>query len=56
MRSGHYDDWTIETWRIGGSPEPERAARPSDPPFWKDLTVALIVALLVWAMAGVLLW
>lgn len=55
MGSRHYDDWTIESWRI----EPRLRALDADihdaeqnPPLWKDLTLASIVALTLWATAA----
>jgi hypothetical protein len=50
----HYDDWTVESWRI------EPRLRPIDtdpqeadqnPPLWKDLTLASIVAVVLWGAA-----
>ena len=56
MRSRHYDDWTVETWRL----DPRLPANDGDaletsgnPPLWKDVTLALIIALLLWAAAAV---
>jgi hypothetical protein len=56
LRSRHYDDWTIESWRI----EPRLRPRDVDmdeatenPPLWKDLTLASIVALILWAAAAI---
>lgn len=55
MKARHYDDWTIESWRI------EPRLRPLDviddeteatPPLWKDVTLASIVALLLWGTAA----
>ena len=58
MGSRHYDDWTIESWRI----EPRLKALDVDmadaehnPPLWKDLTLASIVALLLWGTAALVL-
>lgn len=57
MRSRHYDDWTVETWRV----EPRLRAIESDmdepgptPPLWKDLTLASIIAALLWGAAAAL--
>lgn len=57
MRSRHYDDWTIESWRI----EPRRRALDvelnepdQNPPLWKDLTVASAVAVILWAIAALI--
>ena len=56
MKTRDYDDWTISRWRL----EPRlRAMEFEDspvvdtaPPLWKDLTLASIVALLLWAAAA----
>ena len=55
MRSRHYDDWTIESWRI----EPRLRALDVDdkqtdhnPPLWKDVALASVVAALLWATAA----
>ena len=59
LRARHYDDdWTIESWRI------EPRLRPldgtdheteSNPPLWKDLTLASIIAALLWGTAALML-
>jgi hypothetical protein len=57
VRSRPYDDWTIESWRI------EPRLRPSEvemdeadhnPPLWKDVTLASVVAVLLWTAAALL--
>lgn len=55
MGSRHYDDWTIESWRI----EPRLRALDADlneseqnPPLWKDLALSSIVALVLWGAAA----
>ena len=57
MRSRHYDDWTIESWRL----EPRLRAFEADmdepgqnPPLWKDLTLASVVAALLWGAAAMI--
>ena len=57
MASRHYDDWTVESWRI----EPRLKALEVDfdeaeqnPPLWKDLTLASAVALVLWTAAALL--
>jgi hypothetical protein len=57
LRSRHYDDWTIESWRI----EPRLRAIETDmdepasnPPLWKDLTLASILAAVLWGAAAML--
>jgi hypothetical protein len=52
----HHDDWTIDRWRL----EPRVSALDPDdssvvehaPPLWKDLTLASVVALLLWVAAA----
>jgi hypothetical protein len=52
------DEWTIESWktepRLSGL---EFVDTPIDqaPPLWKDLTLASLVAILLWAAAAILL-
>jgi hypothetical protein len=57
LRSRHYDDWTIESWRI----EPRLRALEVDidepdqnPPLWKDLTLASVVAAALWGAAALI--
>ena len=58
MTRDKIDEWTVERWRI----EPRLAAlelvesTPSEkaPPLWKDLTVASVVAVLLWIAAVML--
>jgi hypothetical protein len=56
MNPRNYDDWTIERWRVEprisklefeDSPSTEQA-----PPLWKDLTLALALALVLWIAAA----
>lgn len=54
MSSRHYDDWTVESWRIEPRLRPVDTDAPDaeqNPPLWKDLTLASIVALLLWGAA-----
>ena len=53
-----HDEWTIDRWRT----EPPLQMLDVDvedadqnPPLWKDLTCASVIALLLWAMAAVVL-
>ena len=57
MRSRHYDDWIIESWRT----EPRLRALDVDmdesdqnPPLWKDLTLASVVAVVLWGAAAMI--
>jgi hypothetical protein len=51
----HYDEWTIDRWRL----EPRLSGLDLDdpstvdpaPPLWKDLTLAAVVALGLWIAA-----
>ena len=49
------DEWTIERWKT----QPRLVLEFSDPsieqapPLWKDLTLASVVAVLLWAAAAV---
>ena len=56
MRTGSFEDSTIDRWRLeprvpvldpDDSPIKEQA-----PPLWKDLTLASVVALLLWIAAA----
>lgn len=56
MKTRNYDEWTIERWRL----EPRYALQFDEslgvdkaPPLWKDLTLALVVALVLWLAAAV---
>jgi hypothetical protein len=56
VKTSKADDWTVERWRT----EPRRMELEfSDtltdpaPPLWKDLSIASIVALLLWGAAFV---
>jgi hypothetical protein len=54
VHTRNYDDWTIERWRL----EPRYALEFDEsldvdkaPPLWKDLTLASVVALVLWVVA-----
>jgi hypothetical protein len=58
MTTRDYDEWTISRWRLEprleGIDLDEAPADDQAPPLWKDLTLASLVALLLWvAAAGV---
>ena len=59
MRTRNYDDWTIERWRLEprlrGLSMGVREAADQNPPLWKDVTVAAIIALLLWGIAALAL-
>lgn len=55
VNTRNYDEWTIERWRL----EPryplkfdESLGVDKAPPLWKDLSLALIVALVLWLAAA----
>lgn len=57
MRSRHYDDWTVESWRLEPRLrplDPDTDERDPAPPLWKDVTLASIVALLLWIAAAMM--
>ena len=57
MATRKADDWTIERWRVEprliGLEFDESTPSEQAPPLWKDLTVASIVAVLLWAAAAI---
>ena len=58
MRSRHYDDWTVESWRLEPRLRPvdaDAAQSGGNPPLWKDVTLAAIIAMLLWIAAGMML-
>ena len=54
--TGNYEDWTIDRWRI----EPRLRALDLEmadteekaPALWKDMTLASLVAVLLWIVAA----
>ncbi len=55
MNTRNHDEWTIDRWRL----EPRYALEFDEslgvdkaPPLWKDLTLASVVALVLWAAAA----
>jgi hypothetical protein len=50
------DDWIIERWktepRLGGLEFLDASTEPA-PPLWKDLTLASVIAVILWAAAAV---
>jgi len=55
--SRHYDDWTIESWRIEPRLHPldvELNEAEQNPPLWKDLALASAVALILWTVAALI--
>jgi hypothetical protein len=58
VRSRHYDDWTIESWRLEPRLRPldfDTAEAGQNPPLWKDLTLASVVAVVLWVAAALIL-
>lgn len=56
MQTRHYDDVTIDRWRleprVRGLELGDAEEQAQAPPLWKDLTLACIVALLLWMGAA----
>ena len=59
MNGRNRDEWIVERWRVeprwrtlADVEEPELVE--GTPPLWKDLTVASIVAVLLWGAAAAL--
>lgn len=56
MDTRNLDDWTIKRWRTEprfGVLEFDESDRTEQaPPLWKDLTIASVVALLLWMAAA----
>lgn len=56
MQTRHFDDLTIDRWRIEprvrGLELDEAEEQNQTPALWKDLTLASAVALLLWMMAA----
>jgi hypothetical protein len=50
------DEWTIESWktepRLMGLEFSDSVIEPT-PPLWKDLTLASIIAVVLWAAAAI---
>ena len=57
MSIPHYEDWTVERWKLEPKFDRLEIDDPptSDvaPPLWKDLTLALAVAAALWMTAAV---
>ena len=58
MRTQNVDKWTIDKWRT----EPRLRmdldvddGRDGNPPLWKDIAYASLLALLLWTVAAMLL-
>ena len=53
----NYDDWTIDRWRLEPRLDAFELDDPQDseqaPTLWKDLTVASLVALVLWVTAAI---
>ena len=56
MGTRHYDDWTIERWRLeprlSGLEFDEGSSTEQAPPLWKDLTMAAVLAVILWIAAA----
>ena len=57
MHSRNSDDWIIERWRLEprmtGLQLEDSPSTDQAPPLWKDLTLASVLAVLLWAAAAV---
>jgi hypothetical protein len=55
----HYDEWTIDRWRlepqIKGIKLPAEETDEASPPLWKDVTLASVVAVLLWGAVAAIL-
>jgi len=53
----HYDDWTIDRWRLEPRLQGLEIDDPPDsdaaPPLWKDVTLALAIAAALWMTAAI---
>lgn len=58
MHSDNYDNWTIERWRLeprlSGLKLEDVPGTEQAPPLWKDLTLASVMALVLWIAAAVI--
>ena len=58
MRTRDYDEWTIDRWRVeprlGTIDLDVEDAADGNPPLWKDLTVASVVAVVLWTTAALI--
>jgi hypothetical protein len=55
----NYDEWTIERWRLEpqlkGIKMPVEVPDDSSPPLWKDVTLASVLAVLIWGAVAMVL-
>ncbi|MEO8076920.1 MAG: hypothetical protein ABI818_11350 [Acidobacteriota bacterium] len=57
MNNRKVDEWTVDRWRLQ-PPALQLDESPlveQSPPLWKDLTLASVVALLLWILAVAIL-
>jgi hypothetical protein len=56
MNTRNYDPWTIERWRmeprLSGLEFEDSPSADKAPPLWKDLTLASVLAVLLWVAAA----
>lgn len=60
MKTREFEDWTISRWRVhpqvrGLDFEDLSNVGEQSPPLWKDLTLASVIAVLLWAAAAAVL-
>jgi hypothetical protein len=56
MKARDFENWTVSRWRleprVRGLEFEDLSDGEQTPPLWKDLTLASIVAVLLWAIAA----
>lgn len=59
MSAHEYDNWTVSRWRleprVGGLEFEDLSNGEQAPPLWKDLTLASVVAVVLWGIAAAIL-
>jgi hypothetical protein len=58
LHTRNFNEWTIDRWRIEPRYHPldiEVSETAENPPLWKDIAVASLIALGFWAMAALVL-
>jgi hypothetical protein len=59
MKARDFENWTVNRWRleprVQGFEFEDLSNGEQTPPLWKDLTMASVVAVLLWAVAALVL-
>jgi hypothetical protein len=59
MNARDFENWTVKGWRleprVQGFEFEDLSGGEQTPPLWKDLTLASVVAVLLWALAAAVL-